>query len=86
MIELRDASALYEQDRSSLVADIEGFHQSIGTNLLATNDQQHAARQALDPIAEKIKGLIKQVDLLYKLASRATELAGDLASELPLTL
>jgi hypothetical protein len=34
-------------------------------------------------IAEKIKGLIKQVDLLYKLVSRATELAGDLASELP---
>jgi type I restriction enzyme M protein len=83
MSELDDASDLYERDRSSLVADIEGFHQSICTNLLATNDQQHAARQACDPIAEKIKGLIKQVDLLYKVTSRATELAGDLASELP---
>jgi type I restriction enzyme M protein len=74
MSELGDASDLYERDRSSLVADIEAFHQSVGTNLLATNNQQHAARQAFDPIAEKIKGLIKQVDLLYKLASRATEL------------
>ncbi len=83
MSELGDARDLYEQDRSSLVADIEAFHQSVATNPLATNDQQHAARQAFDPIAEKIKGLIKQVDLLYKLASRATELAGDLASELP---
>ena len=75
MSELGDASDLYEQDRSSLVAGIETFRQSVGTNLLATNDQQHTARQAFDPIAEKIKGLIKQVDLLYKLASRATELA-----------
>jgi type I restriction enzyme M protein len=74
---------LYERDRSSLIADIEGFHQSVCTNLLATNEQQHAARQAFDPIAEKIKGLIKQVDLLYKLASRATEIAGDVESELP---
>jgi type I restriction enzyme M protein len=75
MSELGDAGDLYEQDRSSLVAGIETFHQSVGTNLLASNDQQHTARQAFDPIAEKIKGLIKQVDLLYKLASRATELA-----------
>jgi type I restriction enzyme M protein len=82
MIELGDASDLYEQDRSSLIADIEAFRQNVHPNLLATNDQQHAARRAFDPIAEKIKGLIKQVDLLYKLASRATELAGNLASEL----
>jgi type I restriction enzyme M protein len=81
MIGLLDASTLYEQDRSSLVVDIEGFCQSICANFLATNDQQHAARQALDPIAGKIKGLIKQVDLLYKVVARATELAGDLASE-----
>jgi type I restriction enzyme M protein len=85
MIELGNASALYEQDRSSLLADLEGLHQSAGTNLLATNDQQHAACKVLAPIAEKIKGLIKQVDLLYKLASRATGLAGDLTSELPST-
>ena len=75
MTELGEAGDLYEQDRSSLVAGIETFHQSVGTNLLATNDQQHAARKAFDPIAETIKGLIKQVDLLYKLAARVTELA-----------
>jgi type I restriction enzyme M protein len=80
--ELGDASDLYEQDRSSLMAGIEAFRQNVSANLLVTNDQQHTARQVFDPIAEKIKGLIKQVDLLYKLASRATELAGDLATEL----
>jgi type I restriction enzyme M protein len=63
-------SALYELERSNLVADIEDFRQRVCTNILATNDRQHAARQALDPIAEEIKGLTKQVDLLYKLASR----------------
>ena len=83
MIELGDARDLYERDRSNLVADIEAFHQSAGTTILATNDQQPVSRKVRDPIAEKIKGLIKQLDLLYKLASRATELAGDLASEFP---
>jgi type I restriction enzyme M protein len=82
MTELGDANDLYEQDRSSLRADIEAFRQNVSADLMATNDQQHAARRAFDPIAEKTKGLIKQVDLLYKLASRATDLAGDLASEL----
>ncbi|MBI4720685.1 MAG: N-6 DNA methylase, partial [Chitinivibrionia bacterium] len=43
-----------------------------------TNAKQHAARQAFDPIAEKIRGLIKQVDLLYKLTARVAELAGSL--------
>jgi type I restriction enzyme M protein len=83
IFELLDASTLYEQDRSSLVADIESFRQDICTILLATNDQQHAVRRAFDPISEKIKGLIKQIELLYKLASRGTELAGDLANPFP---
>jgi hypothetical protein len=82
MSQLGDAGDLYEQDRSSLVTGIETFQQSVSTNFLATNNQQHTARQAFDPIAEKIKGLTTQVDLLYKLASRATELAGGLASEI----
>jgi type I restriction enzyme M protein len=40
---------------------------------------QHAARKAFDPITEHIKDLVKQVDLIYKLTARTT----DLGSELP---
>jgi type I restriction enzyme M protein len=48
-----------------------------------TNNKQHAARQAFDPIAEKIRGLIKQVDLLYKLTARVAELGGALSTNMP---
>jgi type I restriction enzyme M protein len=39
----------------------------------------HAARRKFDPIAEAIRGLIKQVDLLYKLAARVADLGSELA-------
>lgn len=44
---------------------------------LASADQPspHAARQAFDPLAESARGLVKQIDLLYKLAARAAQLA-----------
>lgn len=45
-----------------------------------TNDTQHTARQAFDPLADAARGLIKQIDLLYKLAARATQLAQELGS------
>jgi|GEM_PF-2040798 len=38
------------------------------------NKAQHKAREAFDPLAEKIKGLVKQIDLLYKLATRSAEI------------
>jgi type I restriction-modification system DNA methylase subunit len=43
---------------------------------------QHGARRAFEPIAESIRGLVKQVDLLYKLSARAADLGAELASEL----
>ena len=45
----------------------------------SSNDEQHTARKSFDPIAEEIKGIIKQIDLLYKLTARIV----DLSSELP---
>ena len=44
-----------------------------------TNSAQHAARQAFGPLAESARGLVKQIDLLYKLAARAAHLAQELA-------
>jgi type I restriction enzyme M protein len=47
--------------------------------LWETNQALHAARRKFDPIAEAIRGLIKQVDLLYKLTARVAELGSELA-------
>jgi len=77
--ELREAENLYKSDRASLVQDLRGFRDRVCNNPPPTNDQQHAARKVFDPVAEKIKGLIKQVDLLYKLASRVEAVANELS-------
>ncbi len=44
-------------------------------NLPETNDKQHKAKDAFKPIAEKIKGLVKQIDLIYKLVMRTVDFA-----------
>jgi type I restriction enzyme M protein len=76
----RDARKACDADAKALVADLAAFEKQTGKSVPATNDQQHAARKTFDPIAERAKGLIKQVDLLYKLASRAASIAADLAA------
>ncbi len=45
------------------------------------NDGQHTTREAFDPIAEAIRGLIKQIDLLYKLAARIADESGELSAD-----
>jgi type I restriction enzyme M protein len=76
---LLEAGKLYESDRSLLLQELEGYGNHIGKAPPTTNAQQHKARHIFDPIAERIKGLIKQVDLLYKLASRVADTASELA-------
>jgi len=79
--ELRDAATPYEADRAKLLAHLDGFAKQYAKALPKANEKQHAARQAFDPIAEAIRGLIKQVDLLYKLTARVADLGGELASD-----
>jgi type I restriction enzyme M protein len=79
--ELREDHTLYEADAKRLLASLAGFVRKYAKDLPATNDPQHAARKAFDPNAESIRGLIKQVDLLYKLASRVADLGGELAAD-----
>ena len=79
--ELRDAVKPYEADRKGLLGALKDFREDICKKLPATNERQYAGRRTFDPIAERIKGLIKQVDLLYKLAARAADLTGELASD-----
>ena len=67
--------------RTKLRASLSAFGQKHAKALPDKNDAQHAARKAFDPIAEAIRGLIKQVDLLYKLAARVADLGAELAAD-----
>ena len=79
--ELCEAATLYEADAKRLLASLSTFGQRHAKALPDKNDAQHAARQAFDPIAEVIRGLVKQVDLLYKLAARPAALGAELAAD-----
>jgi type I restriction enzyme M protein len=75
--ELHEAVVLYETDWEKLLGSLRTFGEKYAKALPGENTAQHAARKAFDPITEAIRGLIKQVDLLYKLAARI----GDLGSQ-----
>jgi type I restriction enzyme M protein len=79
--ELREAANAYAADRIRLLEDLAAFAKSTSKTPPATNGKQHAARKAFDPIAERIKGIIRQVDLLYKLTSRVVTAAFGLAKD-----
>src|SRR6185437_2265798 len=79
--ELRESVQLYEVDAKGFLASLSAFGQKYADALPNRNDAQHAARKAFDPIAEAIRGLVKQVDLLYKLAARVVDLGVDLAAD-----
>lgn len=79
--ELNEAIPPFEADRAKLFGALERFEQEYRQALPETNEAQHAARKAFDPIAEGLRGLVKQVDLLYKLCARMTDLGDELARE-----
>ena len=80
MAEWTEAANAYVADRSVLTAGIAKFCKKFGASSLTSNDAQHTARLAFDPLADAARGLVKQIDLLYKLAARAAQLAADLFS------
>ena len=77
--ELREATTLYEADAKKLLAGLTAFGQKYAKALPDKNDAQHTVRKAFNPHADAIRGLIKQVDLLYKLAARIADLGSELA-------
>jgi len=79
--ELRETATLYEVDAKKLFTSLAIFRQRYAKALPDTNDAQHAARKAFEPIAEAMRGLVKQVDLLYKLAARDADLGAELAAD-----
>lgn len=78
LAELAAARKAYAKDAKALLADLAACAKKLAKAAPATNAAQHKAREAFDPAAERAKGLVKQVDLLYKLASRVAAAAVDL--------
>jgi type I restriction enzyme M protein len=79
--ELREAATLYDADREKVVAALTTFAGKHGTTTPSENEPQRSARQEFEPVAEALRGLIKQVDLLYKLAARIADLGSELGSD-----
>jgi type I restriction enzyme M protein len=79
--ELREATTLYETDREKLLGSLRTFGQKYAKALPGENNVQHIARKAFDSIAEAVRGLIRQVDLLYKLTSRIGDLGAELVAD-----
>ncbi|TCT22104.1 type I restriction-modification system subunit M [Thiobaca trueperi] len=77
--ELTEAESAYETDRASLLDALAAFVAMTARTPPTSNGDQHAARHTFTPLAERVKGLVKQIDLLYKLAARAAQLVQDFA-------
>ena len=79
--ELREAATLYQADAKNLLVGLRAFGEKYAKALPDENAVQRVARTSFDHNAEALRGLIKQVDLLYKLASRAADQGADLAAD-----
>jgi len=79
--ELSETATLYESDREKLLTSISSFNEKFAKASPTENGAQHTAREQFDPIAEAMRGLIKQVDLLFKLAARVADLGAELAAD-----
>jgi type I restriction enzyme M protein len=79
--ELKDSVSGYEADRDKLLASLSSFAKSYAKKAPADNATQHKARKAFDPIAAELRGLVKQADLLYKLAARVRDAANAFADD-----
>jgi type I restriction enzyme M protein len=64
-----------------LTGSLEKFVRKYSDAVPARNDEQHSARKAFEPNVEAMRGLVKQIDLLYKLAARVAGLGAAVASE-----
>ncbi len=77
--ELEEAATLYKADAKACLVGLTAFDQEYVDSLPDENEGQHIVREAFDPTAEAMRGLVKQVDLLYKLSTSVAALSNDLA-------
>ncbi len=78
--ELNDQWKPYETDRRKLIDEIEKFRGGVCKSLPEDNKKQRSARKAFERSVEHIRGIIKQVDLLYKVVSRMGDIASGISS------
>jgi len=81
LAELDEVMDGYAASRDILLDELGTFITQYASAPPETNDAQHVARHSFEPLAEELRGLVKQVDLLYKLASRAVQMAGEVAGQ-----
>ncbi|MGH8428602.1 MAG: HsdM family class I SAM-dependent methyltransferase, partial [Gammaproteobacteria bacterium] len=80
--ELGKAATGYKTSAKHLRANLEAFRKTYENALPQTNAAQHKVRDSFEPNAKAIRDLVKRVDLAYKQAARAGDLAADLKPEL----
>lgn len=73
--ELKEAEGFYQADRAVLLEEIAEYCGKYKAVSQSDNAAQNEAQTAFAPIAENIKSLIKQIDLLCKLIVRAVDVA-----------
>ena len=79
--DLAEVAMRYKDDANALAARLLVFDKKLAKAPPDTNDAQHAVRKDFEPIAEAIRGLIKRVDVVYKLAARVADLGVALAAD-----
>jgi type I restriction enzyme M protein len=79
--ELSETYTAYSKDRTELESALAKFHRKFEATPPSTKSEQHAARKAFDPIAERLRGMVKQIDLIFKLADRTAETARVMLAE-----
>ncbi|MFZ1979425.1 MAG: N-6 DNA methylase [Bacteroidota bacterium] len=72
--ELTEAETLYKKDKKSMLQNIDDFQKKYENSIPGMNAAQIKAQETFSPIAEKIKGLIKQIDLLCKIAVKSADI------------
>jgi type I restriction enzyme M protein len=80
LTELAEATAAYRGDRMPLLKELAKFQKKCSAAAPKDNAAQHTMRKTFDPLAERLRGLVKQVDLLYKLAARVGQVVQELAA------
>ena len=81
LAEATGAATAYAADRKQALHEIAAFVKKHDKKPPKTNAAQHAARHAFEPLAERLRGLVKQVDLVFKLNARVADQAAELVSE-----
>lgn len=75
LLEWQQVHGHYTPGREALLQELASYRDTWCPNVLQSNAWQQQARQAFEPLAAKAKGISKQLDLLYKIASRTLEVA-----------